>query len=381
MSSLLGDNSSPGAGGVEITEPDGRITIDGVVYESKEKAIHALTARGDEAVKENRLDLAEKAYLAVLDISPWHHQAYCQLGFVYRSQGRQADAERHFRQVLDRKLERKHHIEAAWNFFRISRAYCDVHDFAKAEQLVRDALSDPERVSNFNAFTRLGLWLELATVLEARGESDEATKLRRQLADELATARANGILIWGDPGSFDRIVQLESELRTSDPFKFDDFRLRLEEAWAAASGDFDRALVARVYGLAHERTESVEQAIEWYETAAKLRVFYNEMYHGDWVESHLVDCYVKNDDLPRAVVLFRQLLADREKTLHPKNPALAFTRVRLAQVLVAQQKDFKRALVLLVAAQDVLNANALTPDEVKNEIASQIADVQARIEG
>ena len=298
-----------------------------------------------------------------------HERARRELGLVYRSQGRQADAEGLFRQALAEGLESDRHMYTAWNFVRIARAYSDVHNFVEAEKLVRDALSNPERVSSFNAFTRLGLWVQLANILAARGEGQEAVDVRHQIVEELKAGK-----VFND--AFDELVRLECEVRTGGVFRFEEFHERLEQVRSIASDDFENAWRARVLGLACERDRRTDEAIHWYRIAAEKRWFYNEFHNGDWAETRLLELCRQTDCLAQAQKFFEELLQNRQGRLDARHPAIAFTQVRLARTLMLQDRDMKRTLTLLHDAQSTLIANELTPDSIKQEVAGLIAEVQ-----
>ena len=275
-------------------------------------------------------------------------------------------------------MKREDQDNVMWNRARICRTHCDVQDFESAESMLQKVLADPNCVDNLKEMGRLALKLELAYILERLGKDDEAFKLRGELAKQLAESNAGGEFIVYE--HFDRMVQLESELRSSKEVDLGEFIRRLGEVYRLADNDSDRSHTARVYGVAYERAGQFDEAIKWYEAAATKRVFYNEMFHLDDVESALLGIYTRTKQLPRGELFFEYLLDARQNQLDPRHPTLAFTRVLLAQTLILQGIKLENAKMLLDDARQLLEANELTPDSVLQDIDDLQSQVQEKMD-
>ena len=73
-----------------------------------------------------------------------------------------------------------------------------------------------------------------------------------------------------------------------------------------------------------------------------------------------------------------QILEQRKNSLDPRHPNLAFTRVLLARLLLLQEKDLERAENLLKEVYQLLDTNALTPAERKQEITDLLEQVRGK---
>jgi len=214
-------------------------------------------------------------------------------------------------------------------------------------------------------------------VLEELGRWDEARQQRFAYLPKLSQTIADGGHIWSTFS--DRMMELWCDLKTCDEFNLDEYLTRLKHIQGEARDKRALSIVARAYGVIYDRGKVVPDAMQWYEKAALGRQFYNEIDHADCVEEHLLNLYIQNDDLERGKEFFDQLLRERLNTLDPRHPNLAFTRMLLARLLVQQGKDLQRAELLLDEALRLLDANALTPAERKQEIADVREDVRAKL--
>ena len=93
-------------------------------------------------------------------------------------------------------------------------------------------------------------------------------------------------------------------------------------------------------------------------------------------EDYYIAMMDQRDDLERASRFFDELLVKRDAEIDEINPERAWTRKRLAQILLLREAETERAVQLLEEAIEILEQNPLVPQARIDELTAMIAKAE-----
>ncbi len=271
---------------------DDSVSILKSVYERSPGQTGPLTSLVRAYARSGDIDKARAFLEDVLEVSPDNPEAWVLLGGLARQTGDSAAAEKHYKQAIESGPDR------AVGYLALGYHYQKAGDLDAATETMRNGHeSVPDN-------TNLGL--QLAGILEARDEREDAITVLEELYQErpYSDVVANNLAsllaeVRDDEESLDRAAKLAARLRKSPVphfkdtvgwvhFKRGEYQPALEFLSEAAAALPDLALVRYHLGMAHKAAGNTEDAVAELEKALSLtegRTF----IHSDEVKAALAE--------------------------------------------------------------------------------------------
>ena len=241
-----------------------------------------------------------------------------------------------------------------WGHVYIARCYSAARDFDNSITILKRAidLSSPGQWTDSH-------WLrcELAVFLETSGQPVKAKEIYEgigldifQKRDRLHHSFTPLSLIciaksdrWKDAQS--QLDKIETELKKG--------LARGALPYFAVEDRVGQMLNAAALGLLEEHRGNRQKHIDYFVMANRYRPGTFEQMNGEWISDTVVKLLTEDGQIERLEKILREDVRHRDESLPTIHPERAFTRIRLAQMLVDQNQNLVSAKTLLEEASEV----------------------------
>lgn len=267
-----------------------------------------------------------------------------------------------------------------------ARCYSAARDFSNAVPLMEKAI---KLTTSLSLTDKYWLTCELAFFLEAAGQPEKAQAIFKELASEILNesnqlhdlfssvqliciARAGS---W-EKVSADDIQKMEAKIKA--------ILTELESSLRAGKYGLSLMLNTAALGLLEEHRGNREKQIEYFLAANRFRPGTFEQMNGEWISDTVVKLLMERGETDRLEKVLRDDVRHRDESLLKIHPERAFTRIRLAQMLVTTDRKLDDAKQLLAEAAEVYayhgewipRAEHETLEELQRTVAEKIDQQQ-----
>ncbi len=292
-----------------------------------------------------------------------------QFGHFLREKSAFVLADRAFAWGVQVAIETGDQNERLWNLLNRSRLRFHARDLAGAEQYYKEAVAIVREGPDAPLDVQLWAFNEYGRLLAVSGRGNDASQ---QFADCLHLLQAHPDYLRGSMEDVYRLICHVMMGRIQDVH--DEVEQYVKNN--ANEGEFRNSLF--VIALINKPDFTVEgiDSVEQFENFCRgIRAYETAFIQA--YEDKYVDWMKNRQELDRAAQFLADVLKKRDAQFDAHNPERAWTRVRLARVLLQLGREPEQIKQLMTEAIPILQSNPMVPPEHIAELHAMLADRDA----